>query len=128
MLIRELRDDVYDILLQSHRPAPSSPESSGSRRYPSIDDESNWEKCNLYPDEDSKSATASLPLSCRQVHEEVRNAISRLQRLAELHYKLDCMLVNETKIHPTWLSFPAFHGEIPKLEVEFRLFGNVDGR
>ena len=119
-LSRELRDNIYDVLLLSHREAPLIPENSGLRKRPGEYDQEIFEYCNFYPAEPLDSPTSSLQLSCRQIHNEVQDAISRLQALAKLTYKLDCMLVNEVELHPTWLSFPAFQSEIPKLEVELQ--------
>ncbi|KAL8770767.1 MAG: hypothetical protein Q9209_003634 [Squamulea sp. 1 TL-2023] len=128
MLTRELRDNIYDTLLLSSRAAPSSPKNSGLRKRPGEDDQECFESCNLYQADNLESSTSSLQLTSRQVYNEVTEAIARLQRLTKLPYKLDCMLVDEVELLPTWLSFPAFVSEIPKLEVDFRLFGDVEGK
>lgn len=127
-LTRELRDHVYGFLLQSSRTPPISPEHGGARKYPNEDDEEILETCNRYPAEDLESTGTSLQLTCRQVHDEVQEAISRLKRSKSLPYRLDLMMLDETMLYPTWLAFPALVDEIPRLEVGFRLFGDVEGK
>ncbi|KAL8928228.1 MAG: hypothetical protein Q9208_001938 [Pyrenodesmia sp. 3 TL-2023] len=127
-LTRELRDLVYGLLLQSSRTPPISPEHGGARKYPNEDDEHFFEICNRYPAEDMESTGTSLQLTCRQVRDEVQEAVLRLQKSKSLPYTLDLMMLDETTLYPTWLAFPALVDEIPRLEVDFRLFGDVEGK
>ncbi|KAI4169763.1 MAG: hypothetical protein LQ346_008936 [Caloplaca aetnensis] len=127
-LSRELRDHIYEILLQSSRTPPVSPDHGGARKYPSEEDEEYFETCNCYPAEDLQSTAAPLQLTCRQVHDEVQEAVLRLKISRNLPYKLDLMMLDEAKLYPTWLAFPAFVDDIPRLDVDFRLFGDVEGK
>ncbi len=127
-LSRELRDNIYENLLQSSRTPPVSPDHGGARKYPNEEDEEYFETCNSYPAEDLESTATPLQLTCRQVHDEVQEAILRLKSSRHLTYKLDLMMLDEAKLYPTWLAFPAFVDEIPRLDVDFRLFGDVEGK
>ncbi|KAL8660179.1 MAG: hypothetical protein Q9202_006775 [Teloschistes flavicans] len=127
LLSRELRDKIYDDLLTSSRVLPSWPEDRGHWRSPSEDDARVFEDCR-YAVEGLQNDTAALQRSCHQVHEEVRTAIARLDRLGQLPFRLDLMMVDETTLYPTWLSFPARLSQIPKLNVDVRILGDVAGK
>ena len=126
-LTRELRDYVYEFILLSSLKPPLSPEHAGGREHPEVKGRS-CEECNQYPTESLVNPTLSLQLTCRQIKEEVYNAIHRLKSQGSLHYRLDCMMLNENKLYPTWLSYPAMIDEIPKLSVTFRLFRDGEER
>lgn len=127
-LTRELRDNVYEALLSASRSPPVSPEHGGARKYPSKDEEEILEYCNRYPSEGLESTSTSLQLTCRQVHEEVQEAILRLKKSKSLSYKMDLMMLDEAELYPTWLAFPAMIEEIPSLKVDFRIFGDIEGK
>lgn len=95
-LSRELRDIVYDALLVSSPAPPSSPDEVSPRM--SAHDAhitSSKEERNHYPAAGPESTTASLQLTCRQIHEELAEAILRLERCGKLHHKLDIMVVDD---------------------------------
>ncbi|KAL8687931.1 MAG: hypothetical protein Q9218_006034 [Villophora microphyllina] len=130
LLARELRDKIYDDLLLSSKSPPSSSEDKTRWNMPSEDDMEVMEYHNrsVYPTEVLKLDTAALQLSCRQVHREVCAAVARLERLKRLSYTLDIMMVDETMIYPTWVSFPVLLRYIPRLDVDVRLLGDVAGK
>ncbi|KAL8646968.1 MAG: hypothetical protein Q9210_005831 [Variospora velana] len=127
-LTRELRDSVYESLLLSSRVPPESPEHSGARKYPSDEDQDCFEYCNHYPADGLKSTDASLLLTCRQICEEVKEAMVRLSKSNYSLYKLDLMLLDERELYVTWLAYPHSTTKIPRLDVDFRLFGDVEGK
>lgn len=127
-LSRELRDSVYEALLLSSRPPPSSPEHGGARKYPSKEDEDHFEYHNHYPADDLKSTSGPLLLTCRQINEEVEEVMVRLTKSNRPLYRLDLMLLDERELYITWLAFPHPTNEISTLYADFRLSGNVEGK
>ena len=139
-LSRELRDKVYEILLVSSRPTPNSPEEAGPRRSANFQSDDEWpvwaaqhevnswdERNNHYPLENPGHATASLQRTCRQIHEEVTEAMNRLRKHGRLQSKLDIMVVDDRHLYPTWLAINPVGRQIPILRVNIRSSGDVSG-
>lgn len=127
-LTRELRDSVYQSLLLSSRVPPESPEHSGPRKYPSNEDQDLFEYHNHYPADGLKSTDASLLLTCRQISKEVKEAVIRLSNSNCSLYKLDLMLLDERELYINWLAYPHSTPRISRLDVDFRLLGDVKGK
>ncbi|KAL8925450.1 MAG: hypothetical protein Q9208_003542 [Pyrenodesmia sp. 3 TL-2023] len=128
-LSRELRDNVYETLLLSSRPPPSSPEHGSAHKYPSKKEEyCYFEDHNHYPTDDLESTSGPLLLTCRQISGEVEEAAVRLTKSNRSLYRLDLMLLDERELYVTWLAFPFTTNEIPILDVDFRLLGDVEGK
>ncbi|KAL9597485.1 MAG: hypothetical protein Q9219_005118 [cf. Caloplaca sp. 3 TL-2023] len=117
-LPRELRDAIYEsILLCQHEP-PLSPV------YGSCVPINYNGRC---PVRGLINPTLPLQLTCHQTRKEVEESILRLVRAGTLPYALDLMMLNEIELFPTWLSFPVMINHIPKLHVDFRFFGQIQG-
>ncbi|KAL8898486.1 MAG: hypothetical protein Q9207_006669 [Kuettlingeria erythrocarpa] len=127
-LIRELRDNVYEKVLLSSRPPPSSPECEGGWKTPGNTVRSSFEDHNHYSANDGQSIGAPLLLICQQISKEVREALARLTKLNCSPFRLDLMLLDERELYITWLAFPLSTNHIPRLDVDFRLFGDVEGK
>ncbi|KAL8739504.1 MAG: hypothetical protein Q9184_008594 [Pyrenodesmia sp. 2 TL-2023] len=115
-LTRELRDSVYETLLLSSQSPPPSPEDGGARKYPSKEDKEFFERHNHYPADDLKSTSGPLLGTCRQISEEVEEAMVRLIKSNRPLYRLDLMLLDERELYITWLAFPRSTTEIPRLD------------
>lgn len=114
--------------LLSTREPPLSPKHGGLRLYPDKVDQQPVSCSNQYPAHIPISPISSLQLTCRQMNEEAQDAVLRSKRKGSLPFELDIMMLDEMELYPTWLSIPAVTECIPKLNVEFRLFGNVEGK
>lgn len=118
-LSRELRDNVYEVVLLSSRPPPSSPECEGAWKNSGSMVRSSFEYHNHYSADGYQSTSAPLLRTCRQINEEVAEAVVRLTKLNHLLYRLDLMLLDERKLSIIWLAFPHSTTNIPRLDVDF---------
>ncbi|KAF5326866.1 hypothetical protein D9619_004437 [Psilocybe cf. subviscida] len=121
-LPRELRDRTYEICLITPRPVPTVSRSEAIRRADST--QSAWySKCVEYSPDPPHLACLPLLLCSRQINAEVQDAMARLKKHPSLHYILDCELMGERHIYPTWLLLPVFSQHIPVVYVDFRSTG-----
>ena len=67
-------------------------------------------------------ASSVLARISRQINAESKMALSRLKKSGGLRYKLDCTIVNERFIYPTWCSVPALSQRIASVEFVLNLF------
>lgn len=67
----------------------------------------------------------SLPLllTARLIHAEVTSTLARMHKSNTLHYALDCEVVAEHTIFPTWVLLPAYVRRIPVVYTTFRISG-----
>ena len=109
-LARELRDHIYTAVLEAEIPPPSAPSESGPRRTQGLmrSPQSVYVNSNV------------LLLINHQVHDETTEIIQNLIRTGRLRYKLDCILMDGTRIYPTWLAIPAVSSTVASVEVNFR--------
>ncbi|MCJ1394200.1 hypothetical protein MMC18_007078 [Xylographa bjoerkii] len=114
-LARELRDYIYLAVLQAEVTPPSSAADCGLRYA--------GRQGFMHTREPVVVNSNGLLLVNHQVHDETKVMIRQLKKDGELRYKLDCMLVDEQQIYPTWLSIPAFSTRVSKVEVDFRSTG-----
>lgn len=130
-LSRELRDIIYTAVLGSELSPPSSPAESGDRKRTSgrggLDEEA-FEYCNMYSLQPVPVSSSALLRTNRQIHTELAEIISRVKKSKTLRYKLDCLMLDERLIYPTWLSVPALSSSVASVEVDFRLFGDCNGK
>lgn len=121
----ELRDIIYNFVLNAPDDAPpSSPADSGERRQSC---EEIFHGCSVYFPQTVHISSAALLLINRQIHAEFAASIARLKKSGRLRYKLDCMLYGEGWIYPTWLSVPVLSEGINVLEVDVRRARNPEG-
>jgi hypothetical protein len=69
----------------------------------------------------------SLPLlltNC-QIHDELKSTITRMKKADALFYELDCEVVDEHTIFPTWLLLPIYMTHIPVIYTTFRISGTL---
>jgi hypothetical protein len=129
-LPREIRDLIYRAVLDSELSTPSSPAElrHNRKQMPSQYGSSEYfsEHCNQYPLQPVSISISSLLLTNRQIHREILDAIARLKAQKQLRYKIDCMIEDEKRIYPTWLSVLVVSFHIDVVEVDFRIFGQRD--
>ena len=131
-LPREIRDLIYMAVFNSELSPPASPaECRHDRNQISSEygpSEYFGEHCNHYPMEPVSISCSGLLLTCRQVRAEVLDVIARLKVQNQLQYKIDCIIEDEKFFCPTWLSVPVVSFDIDTVEVNFRIFGQRNGR
>lgn len=129
-LIPEIRDQVYEFVLNSSILAPHHPfENASNKLRPVLD--STLEGCALYPTwRNLPNPSANLLATNRQVHDEVLGQISRLKRSKHFReqtsrYELDILFGDNESIYPTWLFVPMLASEAPHvLQINIRDTGN----
>jgi len=129
-LSRELRNVIYIAVLDSEDFPPATPAETGDRKR--MDglcwlDEELMEFCNMYSVESIAIRSPALLLTSHRVHDELRDMLSRVERANTLKDKLDCLMVSERHIYPTWFSVPFLSSSTPHIHVDFRLFGELKG-
>ncbi|KAH7343004.1 hypothetical protein BKA65DRAFT_302956 [Rhexocercosporidium sp. MPI-PUGE-AT-0058] len=141
-LSREIRDLIYLTVLESTDDAPSTPASCGPRldlgyqghkgsdwadpctyKQPPLDfgTLSQW---NRYSETPVYVNSRSLLLVNRQIHAEMKEAISCFKVPHGLKYILDCIIENEFLVYPTWLYVPAVSSRVDIVETQIRACGD----
>ncbi len=123
---QELRDSIYTFAITSALPAPPTT-SYGTHKQTSkaIRAKSRSTiQCGLTP----------LPWSCNalqltnlQISTEVSAWLIRQKKAHALAYSLDCVILNEQHIFPTWLSLPYLSTSIGTVNVNLRIAGRSKG-
>lgn len=121
---REIRDQILELVIFSHRAPPKSPTEPPQERA-SLDNPRRFSSWSYGPEnvkydqQDIVPNSLSLLLVNRQLSAETKSTLERFP----ISYYLDVMIVNEQELHPTWLSVPAFSNRIDNVVVTFRIFG-----
>lgn len=129
-LPREVRDEIYAILLQSPIAPPPNPKEAGPR-YKEQADKGTWDHREvLYPRPSTPraaSSAASLSQCNRQLCQEISALATSPALLKDTTHELDVMLKN-TMLWPTWTCLPAPEElQIRHLRVNLRMFDVVQG-
>ena len=127
-LPREIRDHIYEDILECQIAPPSTPDFVGKRREVGFHPGSQSNYRSLHYQPDSHSNSLALLLSCRQINGEISEFIAwknRENASSSLTYYLDCM-VQGYKAWPTWICLPAVSRRVANLEVTFRIFQDAD--
>ncbi|KAI9709885.1 MAG: hypothetical protein M1812_007593 [Candelaria pacifica] len=128
-LPQEIRDIVYEyIFALVDPPTERSPVTSGRPRKQIHGDSSDpnvefGERCNQYPLMPLPISSTSLLLTNRQLKAEVTFFMQSLEKTHALVYQLDCLILHEQYLYPTWLSIPYLSESIASVQVTFRVEG-----
>ncbi|KAJ9647882.1 hypothetical protein H2201_001248 [Coniosporium apollinis] len=129
-LPRELRDQIYELVLDSPNAAPSSPKCYQGNSAELLKHETPYIEssyCNYLPRALPLTASRSLLRLNHQVRNETLAMLSYLSATRGSRYVLDIMIADEVRLYPTWLlipSTPAVNPHIDKVSVTFRIFGD----
>ncbi|KAL9028681.1 MAG: hypothetical protein Q9180_007130 [Flavoplaca navasiana] len=129
-LPREIRDAIYDLVLNSPRTPPSSPQQAGVRYEEVIDIDTkrfgDEVASVLYPSPTSDHGSGSALLQVnRQLRQESRDFITNPHLTSSATYKLDAMLQGP-RLWLSWTSFPHSMPKIDNLEIDLRIFDTLD--
>lgn len=127
----EIRDYIYtaDLDPPNSIMPPSSPLEAGERKRGAnrrLPCGGYFENCNMYSLQPLSKCRSALLLANHQIHAEFTAVIERQKRLGKLCYKLDCMIVDQELIYPTWLSVSALSSRLNRVEVDIRIVGTGD--
>ena len=124
MLTREIRDIIFDFVLQtpSHR-LINLPPRSEEREI--LDGPLRWTEGHMIRPENvtdqRRPESLSLLQTNHQVHCEIKQRLHLLGRA--LNYRLDLTIVNEHELWPTWTKVPAPVKCIPEVSVALHSHG-----
>ena len=127
-LPREIRDAVYDLVLNSPRTPPSSPQQAGVRYEEVIDTRLYGHELAsvLYPPPNSDHRFGSaLSQVNRQLRQESHDFIANPHLTSIITYKLDAMLQG-TRLWLSWTSVPPSMSKIDNLEIDLRIPDPLD--
>ncbi len=133
-LPREIRDQIYKLVLDSPNTAPLSPVSYRGqyRQTPKCETlYSDMDHGNHFPREPPLTASRCLLRLNHQVRGETLAMLSHLNAIHGSRYVLDVMIENEVRLYPTWLLLPFSPGVTPHIdtvEAKIRIFGDSDER
>ena len=119
LLPREIRDRIYDDVLNEMFRRPESPIEENDDR---IEEDQGWGS-NFFEHTLPTISCLGLLGCSRQVADELREAISRINIGTEtgIQYQLDLMIW-DASMQPTWLSLPAPRHFLKSVRVDFRIF------
>ena len=128
-LPREVRDAIYEAIIDSGCDAPASPASTYGKRthvqntrgpFPAYS--MSFKRIVKFPRprQQPPFLDVNIALSCHQVYGEYMSALRRSLSKG-LNYKLDVM-IDEDSIYPTWTSLPVLSSTVDVLQLDFRLF------
>lgn len=124
-LPRELRDHIYNAVLETATPPPASPASAVDR----WENDNPWGADHGIVYERRLASIFCLGLLCcnRQISGEMKSAIARKTNDPEggVTYKLDIM-VQHMQLWPSWTSIPASPQHVRHVEVDIRIFTYSD--
>ncbi|KAL8865220.1 MAG: hypothetical protein Q9198_009423, partial [Flavoplaca austrocitrina] len=128
-LPREIRDAIYDLVLNSPGTPPSCPQQAGVRYEEVID----TKQCGrelasiLYPSPNSDHGSGSaLSQVNRQLRQESRYFITNPYLTSSVTYKLDAMLQG-SRLWLSWTSIPHSMSKIDNLKIDLRILDTQDG-
>ncbi|CAL8582082.1 hypothetical protein XPA_007759 [Xanthoria parietina] len=125
-LPREIRDEIYTLLLNSSNVPPTSPEETGLRYREAVEDDVFSHRNVFYPPPTTWKGHTSALLQCnRQLRQEIVDATASARLQQGGTCKLDVMLKG-CMLWPTWTKLLHPTGKMEHLEVNLRLF-DVNG-
>ncbi|CAL8584278.1 hypothetical protein XPA_009882 [Xanthoria parietina] len=128
-LPRELRDDIYTLLLNSLADPPASPKAAGIRYREVVTSRTHLnDKCIFYPPPLSRNGPAAALSQCnRQLRQELNDLVTSSHRTKDVTCTVDVML-KSCLLWPTWTSLPPPVATVDHLEINLRLFDLKCGR
>ncbi|KAL9033316.1 MAG: hypothetical protein Q9180_006011 [Flavoplaca navasiana] len=129
-LPREIRDAIYDLVLNSPRTPPSSPQQAGLRYEEIIEKELYRPELAsvLYPlPNTSHGPGSALPQVNCQLRQESHDFITNPNLTRSVTYKLDAML-HGPRLWLSWTSVPHSISEIDNIEIDLRILDTLDDR
>ena len=110
-LVPEIRDQIYELVLNFSIAPPKSPSASGPRtRFNSLGFGTVLETTTYYPSQPFPWPGAALVRTCQQVCTEVcalaRVVENRNRAKNRGNHELDIMINEERALYPTWLNLP----------------------
>ncbi|KXL49265.1 hypothetical protein M433DRAFT_2548 [Acidomyces richmondensis BFW] len=123
----ELRDQILETLILSHRPTPTIqsfplPLHQPPPSLPRSSVRSWWTNSVLHETHIPAPTATPLLLTNRVLHAQTRRVLARLYPHGPI-YTLDVLFVNERLLIPTWLHVPAFARHVYRVDVTFRIHG-----
>ena len=130
LLPREIRDAIYDLVLNSPGTPPSSPQQAGVRYEERF--ETHWFDNEfasvLYPSPNSLHGSGSaLSQVNRQLRQESHDFITNPHLTSSVAYKLDAMLQGP-RLWLSWTSVPRSVSKIENLDIDLRILDPLDDR
>ena len=119
-LPREVRDSIYESVLDFGTDPPASPAEEDDRR----EEDQGWG--TMYYQRDLPSTSLGGLLGCsQQTRREVLDLIARVNASGEsgIRYKLDLMIW-ENSLQPTWLKTPTPPKYVKEIVVDIRMFSH----
>ena len=117
-LPRELRDNVYLLLLEDQRPPPEDPSDAGERDI--------YSSTTYFEQRSPKPSLLQLKLCSHQINAEITELITKnddeLDDLAELD-----IMVKGSAIYPSWTYLPLSRRLNPQINISLRLFESWEG-
>ncbi|KAI4275646.1 MAG: hypothetical protein LQ337_003077 [Flavoplaca oasis] len=129
-LPREIRDAIYDFVLNSPRTPPSCPQQAGVRYEEAIEIEDPVHELAsvLYPSPNSHHGCASALLQVsRQLRQESHDFITNPHLTSSVTYKLDAMHQGP-RLWLSWTTVPHSMSKIENLEIDLRILDPLDAR
>ncbi|KAI4228711.1 MAG: hypothetical protein L6R36_001401 [Xanthoria steineri] len=128
-LPRELRDDIYTLLLNPLADPPPSPKAAGIRYRELVTSQSHLnDKCIFYPPPLSRNGPAAALSQCnRQLRQELNDLVTSPHRTKAVTCTIDVML-QRCLLWPTWTSLPPPVPIVDHLGINLRLFDVKYGR
>ncbi|KAL8654149.1 MAG: hypothetical protein Q9226_003547 [Calogaya cf. arnoldii] len=131
-LPREVRDEIYTLVLNSPAPPPVSPKEAGPRYRAKVKDSWNIERYDprsvFYPLPTKHVGTVTALAQCnRQLRKELQDFGTSSYLTKNLTYEIDAMLQGE-RLWLTWTNLPYPATKIDHLGVNLRLFDIYTGR
>ncbi|KAL8995628.1 MAG: hypothetical protein Q9169_004671 [Polycauliona sp. 2 TL-2023] len=127
-LPREIRDEVYTLVLNDPVAPPLSPHNAGVRYKENIDEECGFDRGAVFYPLPTNRFGFTFALSCcnRQLRQEVHDLVTKPHLPKSVTYKLDVMLQGY-RLWPTWIApcYPAT--TIDRLQIDLRLFDVLYG-
>ena len=124
-LPREIRDDIYNLLLNWPNDPPGSPAAAGLRYREVV---GTWgDRSVFYPPPTTYCEPASALSQCsRQIRQELYELVTNGNLTKSVTYKLDVMLKG-CMLWPTWANLPYPVRKMDHLQADLRLFDVKDG-
>ncbi|KAK2764362.1 hypothetical protein FQN54_009056 [Arachnomyces sp. PD_36] len=122
---REIRDNIYLLVLLSEISPPISVLEAQCGRQ--LSTRIKYKCCQEihFPIGPLPPASYGLLSVCRQVHAEMKDAISLLKKGGPPRYKIDGVFDHEYASYWKWISIPYFSPHIDTVDVDIRFFGAV---